>query len=134
MASLGFASIIEISTPELKLMPTHCPIFQKCLKVLEDDIISPLLTLQVDIGKFQWQKKIKRKKFPTPKNVSTLRSFLGLTNYYQRFNPDYATRAYPFTKLIRMKQTFEWKQEQQEVMDKLKQLLTSEPIMQYSDF
>jgi hypothetical protein len=76
----------------------------------------------------------KIKNFPNPTDVSTMRSFLGLANYYQRFIPDYATIAYPLTKLLRKRQKFEWTQEQQKALDILKQLLTSEPIVQYPDF
>lgn len=37
---------------------------------------------------------------PTPKNVSQLRSFLGLVNYYGKFLPDLATILAPLYKLL----------------------------------
>jgi hypothetical protein len=76
----------------------------------------------------------KIRNFPTPTDVTTVRSFLGLANYYQRFIPDYATKAYPLTKLLRKRQPFEWTEEQQNSLNELKQLLISEPIVQYPDF
>lgn len=40
-------------------------------------------------------------KFPTPKTVKELRSFLGLSNYYRRFIKDYAAIAKPLTSILR---------------------------------
>ena len=37
---------------------------------------------------------------PRPENVSQLRSFLGLLNYYQRFLPDLATTLHPLNNLL----------------------------------
>src|SRR5947209_45540 len=69
-----------------------------------------------------------------PTDVSIFRSFLGLANYYQQFISNYATTAYPLTKLLRKRQLFEWTDKQQESLDTLKQLLISKPIVQYSNF
>ena len=42
-------------------------------------------------------------KAPTPKNVSELRSFLGLVNYYHKFLPDLATMLAPLYALLQKK-------------------------------
>ena len=38
---------------------------------------------------------------PEPRNVTKLRSYLGLLNYYGRFLPDVATKLKPLYKLLR---------------------------------
>lgn len=36
-----------------------------------------------------------------PKNISQLRTFLGLTNYYNKFIPDLATMLNPLNNLLK---------------------------------
>ena len=38
---------------------------------------------------------------PTPTNVTELRSFLGILNYYGKFLPNLSTKLYPFTHIAR---------------------------------
>ena len=59
--------------------------------------------------------------WPTPKTVHSVRSFLGLANFYRRFIKDYAQVARPLNNLIKKDQAFEWKETQQTVFDMLKQ-------------
>ena len=48
------------------------------------------------------QSKIKAiKDWVPPKNISELRSFLGLVNFYRRFIKDYAKIAVPLTNLLK---------------------------------
>ena len=49
----------------------------------------------------QPQKLLAIRHWPVPKNVSDVRSFLGLCGFYQRFVPDYATVAAPLTDMQR---------------------------------
>ena len=44
--------------------------------------------------------------WPTPVNVSELRSFLGLANYYRRFMKDYAKIVAPLTDLLHKNELF----------------------------
>ena len=37
---------------------------------------------------------------PTPRNVTELRSFLGLVNYYGKFIPNLATTLHPLNQLL----------------------------------
>ena len=46
--------------------------------------------------------------FPCPHNVKTVRSFLGLANYYRRFIKDFAKIASPLNQLLRKDHKFVW--------------------------
>jgi len=47
------------------------------------------------------------KRFPTPTDVSTLRSFLGLASYYRRFVPDFSKVAEPLFALTQKNAYFD---------------------------
>lgn len=68
-----------------------------------------------------------------PNNTSDVRSFLGMTGYFRRFIPDYATVAEPLTKLLKKEATFVWEEEQALAFEKLKVVLTSPPILAFPD-
>lgn len=74
------------------------------------------------------------KAIPPPKNRRELRRFLGMVGYYRRFCPNFAHISSPLTDLISPKEKFEWSSECQESFDKLKSLLTSEPVLKTPDF
>ena len=48
------------------------------------------------------------KDFPRPHNVKTVRSFLGLANYYCRFVKDFSKIATPLNQLLRKDHKFVW--------------------------
>ena len=64
-----------------------------------------------------------------PKNVTEVRSFLGLARYYRRFAEGFSKIVVPLTCLLRKDVKFEWTRKCQESFDKLKQLLTSAPVL-----
>ena len=65
----------------------------------------------------------------TPVNASEIRSFLGLAGYYRRFVQDFSIIASPLTKLLRKDIKFKWSEECQESFEKLKQYLTTAPVL-----
>ena len=45
---------------------------------------------------------------PRPTDVSSLRSFIGMANYYRKFVPYFASTLYPLTTLLEKDRKFEW--------------------------
>ena len=64
-----------------------------------------------------------------PKNVTEIRSFLGLAGYYRRFVEDFSILAAPLTQLTRKGVKFEWNEKREQSFQMLKEKLTSAPIL-----
>ena len=67
--------------------------------------------------------------WPTPRNLTELRSFVGLCSYYRRFISGFANLAAPLHALTRKNARFSWGIEQEEAFNQLKERLTSAPIL-----
>jgi hypothetical protein len=63
-----------------------------------------------------------------PKNVTEVRSFMGLVGYYRRFIAGFSKIAHPITSLQRKGVKFQWTKECEKSFQELKQLLTNAPI------
>lgn len=72
--------------------------------------------------------------FPRPKTIRQLRSFLGLTGWYQRFIENYSAISAPLTNIKGKTEKFIWSEEAQKAFDHLKVRLTSAPILSHPDF
>lgn len=70
-------------------------------------------------------------KMKTPENISELRSFLGLTNYYRRFINHYSNLAEPLMELTRKNTHFVWTQRQQRAVDHLRLAISSCRTLQF---
>jgi hypothetical protein len=68
-----------------------------------------------------------------PKNVSEVRSFLGLAGYYRRFIMNFSQIALPFTRIIRKDMAFEWNEEYEKSFRTLKKKLTQAPVLTIPD-
>ncbi|GFX73302.1 retrovirus-related Pol polyprotein from transposon opus [Trichonephila clavipes] len=68
-----------------------------------------------------------------PTDVHQLRSFLGLCTYYRKFVKNFSTIARPLHKLTEAKQKFIWTVDCNNVFNKLKDTLTSAPILAYPE-
>lgn len=62
---------------------------------------------------------------PAPQNLTELRSLLGLVNLYRKFLPDVATILTPLHQLLQKGILWKRNREQQEALDKVKELLES---------
>jgi hypothetical protein len=72
--------------------------------------------------------------YPVPTDITTLRRFLGLANYYRRYIKDYSLIAAPLLELLKQNVAFAWNNITQHAFDKLKEYLVSAPILGYPNF
>jgi hypothetical protein len=68
-------------------------------------------------------------KWPQPKNVHEVRSFLGLAGYYRRFVKDFSMIASPLTELLHKNKKFDWTDVQELAFQQLKLAVCSAPIL-----
>jgi len=66
-----------------------------------------------------------------PTNVTEIQSFLGLAGYYRRFIEGFSTITSPLTKLTRKEVRFVWSEECEASFRKLKERLTSAPVLAF---
>ena len=64
-----------------------------------------------------------------PRNVTEVRSFLGLAGYYKRFVKGFSMTAAPMTRLLQRNVKYEWSEKCQRSFDKLKAFLTEAPVL-----
>ncbi|KAL5578635.1 hypothetical protein UlMin_011077 [Ulmus minor] len=64
-----------------------------------------------------------------PRNVSEIRSFLGLAGYYRRFVENFSRIATPLTRLNKKEVKYTWDDQYEEVFQELKKRLISVPIL-----
>jgi hypothetical protein len=63
--------------------------------------------------------------WPTPKDVSDIRSFMGLAGYYRRFIKGFSKIGFPITSLQKKGVKFIWTSECEEIFQEMKYLLTN---------
>ena len=81
-----------------------------CGYLISGDGIQPV------VAKVKWRIK----NAPEPKDVSQLRAFLDMLNYYHRFSTHAATTLEPLHPLLWKRSTWQWLKEQQEAFAKSK--------------
>lgn len=74
------------------------------------------------------------KDWPSPKNISEVRSFHGLAGFYRRFVKDFSTLAAPLTEVIKKNVGFKWEQAQEDAFQTLKEKLTHAPVLSLPNF
>jgi len=107
---------------KLKLHPAKCCLFQRRVVFLGHVISEAGIEVQTD-------KASTVHDWPTPRNLTELRSFVGLCSYYRRFIDKFADAAAPLHALQRKGVPFVWIAEQDEAFCQLKDALTSAPVL-----
>jgi transposase InsO family protein len=124
---------------QMKLSPKKCFLFQ-------DKVCYVGHTVSADGIEANQDTVDKIRDWPTPQDVNELRTYLGFTGYYRRFVKDYATIARPLNDLLTGPNSKKkkgqrpkpvpwlWTEVQQQAFEKLKECLTSPPVLGYPDF
>ncbi|MCO5548793.1 hypothetical protein L7F22_002255 [Adiantum nelumboides] len=73
------------------------------------------------------------KECPNPRNLHELRSFIGMCAYCRGFIEKFSLIAGPLHDLTKKNVMYVWTERKQEALDKLKQKLTSQPVLVLSD-
>jgi len=71
--------------------------------------------------------------YPRPKKVKDVRAFLGLTNYFKKYIPNYADVSYPFYRLLKADINFIWSDEAEHSFQALKKALCEAPVLALPD-
>ncbi|KAK8658467.1 hypothetical protein V6N13_036673 [Hibiscus sabdariffa] len=75
------------------------------------------------------EEKIKAvQEWPIPNNVSELRSFLGLANYYRRFVEGYSRKTSVLTDLLKKGEKWIWSKDCQRAFEDLKAVIDGHPV------
>ena len=73
------------------------------------------------------------KNAPPPTNITELRSFLGMVNYYNQYIPRLSTITEPLHMLLRKGVIWKWEKAQRVAFEKIKELLCSAPLLTHFD-
>ncbi|XP_063891889.1 uncharacterized protein LOC135117217 [Helicoverpa armigera] len=72
-------------------------------------------------------------RYPEPKTLKQLHSFIGLTSYFRKYIKDYALIAKPLTDLLRKDSQFEFNDTHRCAFNILKKALASSPVLRIYD-
>jgi hypothetical protein len=72
--------------------------------------------------------------YPVPTNTKQLKVFLGLAGFYRKFVLHFSPITTPLHKLTGKNVPYMWGKEQGAAFQTLKDILCSEPLLQYPDF
>ncbi len=119
-----FCKLREVN---LKLNPNKCYFAAKSITFL-GHVVSKEGT-KPDLGKIEAVLH-----FPTPKTVTSVKSFLGLTGYYRKYIRGYSRMAGPLFELTRKDVAFVWDVGCQQAYQALKAALVDAPVLTRPDF
>ncbi|XP_055910799.1 uncharacterized protein K02A2.6-like [Eupeodes corollae] len=66
---------------------------------------------------------------PIPKDVSELRAFIGMVNYYSKFINNFSSKMFPLYELLRKNIKFIWSEECQKSYELIKSEVTSDQVL-----
>ncbi|UYV84493.1 K02A2.6-like, partial [Cordylochernes scorpioides] len=113
---------LSLEKYNIKLKKDKCKFVQREIEYLchliKEDGIRPLDHKLQDLQKAK-----------SPTNISELRSFLGLVNYYGKFNPNLPDLLRPLHELLHKNNCWSWTKECEEAIEKCKSSITSERVL-----
>ena len=120
----------------LKLSPEKCFFIQEKVHFLGHVVSKE--GIETDPEKID-----KIKNWPRPNNSDELRSYLAFCGYYRRFVKDFSKLTRPLSELLpptsrknskKVTKEWHWTEVEEEVFNKLKDILSSPPILAFPDF
>jgi hypothetical protein len=81
-----------------------------------------------------WAKVVAILEMPNPMDVHTLKSFIGLCNYYRIYVQDFSTIAHLLYALLKKDVAWTWSEEAYEAFNTCKEKLSEFPIFRTPDF
>lgn len=129
----------RIREANLKLSPNKCYFFKDKVKYC-GHVVSEA-GVETDP-----EKVTKVSQWPIPTSPEDVRRFIGFVGYYRRFIRNFSQIARPLTKLMpsptkkngrrkpKVQEQWEWKEEQETAFNRLKELVTTAPVLAYPDY
>ena len=106
----------------VKLNKSKCKFFQDEVQYLGHQLCSEgIRPLQNKVEAIQ--------RAPRPKNVTELKSFLGMVNFYGKFVPNLSTLLYPLYELLRSDTVWYWESKCEKAFSLAKELLVGDTIL-----
>ncbi|KAJ1523136.1 hypothetical protein ONE63_001029 [Megalurothrips usitatus] len=118
--------LLAIRSANFLLNPEKCNLFSRVLEYLGHVIDERGVSTDP-------KKTEKVRTWPVPKDREALRSFLGLAQYYFKFVPHFSDIAAPLHRLTEKMRVFNWTTEAQTAFDKLREALSSAPVLAFPD-
>ena len=116
----------RLESAKLRLNKTKCSFMQPRIEYL-GHIID-------DKGLHPTEKKIKAiKEAPRPENITQLRSFLGILNYYSKFLPNISAKLTPLYSLLAKNTRWFWSAEQEKSFILAKEALQKDSLLVHYD-
>ena len=118
-----------IKKANIKLRPTKCHFIKEEIEFIGHKIRGRYLIPNTDNDE-------KIRNAPRPKTKKEVQSFLGLSRFYRKYVPNYATLASPLTNLTRKGKPnkVNWTLTEEESFNSLKNALSSKPALKIPDF
>ncbi len=111
----------------LKVKLSKCEFLKNWIRFLGHEVDSSGIHTQAD--------KIQAvSNFLVPSTVDNVCSFLGLAQYYHDLICNFSKIASPLNQLLRKGSTFHWDAPQQKSFEELKHVLTTTPVLQFSNY
>jgi len=118
--------LLRLRKYNLKLKAKKCSLFKRSVKFLGHVVSEDGIACNPD--------KVKAvAEITAPKDRTGVRAILGLGNYYRRFIKNYCLITHPMQQLTHQDKPFIWTPEHDESLRKLKDALTSAPVLAYPD-
>ena len=112
----------EVFKAHMKLNSNKCRLFLSTMSFLGHQVSEAGISVDAEKTKAVC-------KWSVPRNVSELRSFIGLCSYMRKFINCFSSICKPLNVLTQKDQKFLWNDECQDAFLKLKVALTSEPVV-----